>query len=157
MASKTTKREGTRTKTRVKHLFNVDEFRERTLRKNQLEREAELREDQRASANATAKAEIKQLASQIIDLRNQLDEGSESREVDAVVVFNKRNTTKTFYRFSPGQPGHDEKLKVETMTDDDFAALPLDDGEKPKEPADGKAKADYTTEVEPPTTEPPAE
>jgi hypothetical protein len=125
----------------------VDEFRERTLKKNQLEREMDLKEEQRASANATAKANIKQLGSEVADIRNQLDEGAEPRDVDAVVVFDKRKGVKTFWRFCPGQPGHDEKLKVENMTDDDYQALPLEDGEKPKDPATpGKAAPDYQAE-----------
>ena len=126
------KRDGQRTKTRIKHAFTQEEFKERTLAKNKLERDAELREEQRASDSATAKADIKRMLSEVSDLRSQLDDGGEMREVDAVVVMDKKKGTKTFYRFCPSQPGHDEKLKVENMTQEDYEMLPLPD-EEPKE------------------------
>lgn len=130
--AKNKQREGTRCKTKIKHTFTVEEFRERTMHKNKLEREMELKEEQRASANATAKAEIKALQSQVVNLRNQLDEGAEDREVDAVCVMNRKSGVKTFYRHCPQQPGHGDKIRVETMTEEEFQNLPLDDGESPK-------------------------
>lgn len=130
------KREGIRCKTRIKHQFTTDEFRAKTMEKNKLEREAELKEEQRASANATFKAEIKAIQSEVADLRNQLDDGGELRDVDATVVMDRKKGTKAFYRFCPGQPGHDEKLKVENMTQEDFEALPFQDQEV--KPPDGE-------------------
>lgn len=136
------KREGKRVTTRVKHTFSAAEFKDRVLEKNKLEREAELREEQRASANATAKATIKELATRIVDLRSQLDDGGEMREVDAVVVMDRKKGVKTYYRFCPGQEGHDEKLKVENMTEEDFQSLPLEEAEAGEQEKQSSALAE---------------
>ncbi len=141
----TKKRDGQKCKTRIKHAFTVEEFKERTLQKNKLERDAELKEEQRASDSATAKADIKRMHSEAADLRNQLDDGGEQREVDAVVVIDRKKGNKTFYRFCPGQEGHDEKLKVENMTEADYQSLPLDDSEaKQKEQKEQPAEVTTT-------------
>lgn len=144
MAKKAT--DGTRCKTRVKHTFTTDEFREKTMQKNKLERDAELMEEQRAAESSTAKARIKQINSEVADLRNQLDESGEMRDVDSTVVMDRKKGNKTYFRFCPGQPGHQEKLKVENMTEDDFASLPLP--EEPKIKPDPSKVTDIA-DVEP--------
>lgn len=128
------KREGPKVKVQVKHEFSQDEFRAKTMEKNKLEREAELKEEQRASANATFKADIKAIQSQVADLSNQLDDGGEMRTVDAVAVMDREKGVKTLYRFCPGQPDHDKKIRVENMTDEDFQSLPLEEEQQPPTP-----------------------
>ena len=120
-------REGQKVKTTIKHEFTQDEFKAKTLEMNRLARLADLKEEERASAAATSKAEIKSLLTQVTDIRNQLDDGGEQITVDAVAVMDRKKGNKTLYRFCPGQPGHDEKLKVENMTEQDYDLLPMPD------------------------------
>ena len=117
-------REGQKVKTTIKHEFTQDEFKAKTLGMNRLARLSDLKEEERASVAATAKAEIKSLLTQVTDIRNQLDDGGELVTVDAIAVMDRKKGNKTLYRFCPGQPGHDEKLKVENMTEGDYEMLP---------------------------------
>lgn len=119
-------REGQRVRTRIKHLFTEVEKDDKVKDMTRKMREVELKTEQVKSVAATGKAEIKKLSAEVVDLRNQLDDGGEFREVDAVVVMDRKKGTKTFYRFAPDQPGHDEKLRVETMSESDYQDLGLD-------------------------------
>lgn len=117
-------REGQRVRTRIKHLFLEQEKDDKVKEMTRTMREVELKQEQLKSATATAKAEIRMLLAQVIDLRNQLDEGGEHREVDAIKVVDRKEGTKSLYRFCPGQPGHDEFLSKSNLTEEEFQELP---------------------------------
>lgn len=135
MAREKKQREGQRTRTRVVHQFTPEEKESKIRELTTAMREVETKQEAIKAAAATAKAEVKGLLARITDLRNQVDDGCEPREVDAVVVLDPKKGNKAFYRFCPGQPGHDEKLKVENMTEQDYAdAAEQDQRKLPFEP-----------------------
>lgn len=117
-------RDGIKVRTRIKHLFTPEEKDERIKELTRTMREVELKQEQLKSANATAKAEIRFLLAGVTDLRNQLEDGGEQREVDAIKVVNRKEGTKSFYRFAPDQPGHDEFIRKENLTEEEFQELP---------------------------------
>lgn len=130
-----TPREGQRVRTRIKHTFTEQEKDDKVKEMTRTMREVELKQEQLKSANATAKAEIRMLLAVVTDLRNQLDDGGEPREVDALLVMDRTIGIKTFYRFCPDQANHLEKLRVENMTEDDYQSLGLEVTE-PAKPAE---------------------
>jgi len=117
-------REGTKVRTRIKHLFTPEEKDERIKELTRTMREVELKQEQLKSANATAKAEIRFLLAGVTDLRNQLEDGGQPIEVDAIKVVDRKEGTKSLYRFCPGQPGHDEFLSKANLTEEEFSELP---------------------------------
>jgi hypothetical protein len=117
-------REGQRVRTRIKHLFTPEEKDERIKELTRTMREVELKQEQLKSANATAKAEIRFLLAGVTDLRNQLEDGGMPLEVDAIKVVDRAEGTKSFWRFAPGQPGHDEFIRKENLTEEEFSELP---------------------------------
>ena len=153
MARDKKQREGKRTRTRIVHQFTPEEKDQKIRDLTTAMREVETKQEAIKAAAATAKAEVKALLAKITDLRNQVDDGCEPREVDAVVVFDRKKGNKAFFRFCPGQPGHDEKLKVENMSEADYAEAAEEDQTKmPFEPKalEGGAAAAAEKLVEPP-------
>jgi (p)ppGpp synthase/HD superfamily hydrolase len=130
-----TPREGQRVRTRIKHTFTEQEKDDKVKEMTRTMREVELKQEQLKSANATAKAEIRFLLAGVTDLRNQLEDGGQPIEVDAVKVVDRKEGTKSLYRFCPGQPGHDEFLSKSNLTEDEYQELPLM-AEEPAKPDD---------------------
>jgi hypothetical protein len=115
----------------------------------------EEKEEQVKAAVASARAEIKQHKSDAKELANQLTNGYERREVDALVTFHRKSGVKTYTRHCPGQPGHGDHIKKVEMTEEDYAILPntdpmhvIEDPES-KPPPHGDAGGD----MEPPPPE----
>lgn len=118
-------REGQRVRTRIKHTFTEQEKDDKIKCMTRTMREVELKQEQLKSANATAKAEIRFLLAGVTDLRNQLEDGGQPIEVDAIKVVDRKEGTKSFYVFAPGQPGHDEFIRKENLTEEEYQELPL--------------------------------
>jgi len=120
----TTPRDGQRVRIRIKHLFNEQEKDDKIKDMTRTMREVELKQEQLKSVNATGKAEIRQLLAMVTDLRNQLEDGGAQVEVDAIRVVDRKEGTKSFYVWRPGQTGHDEFVRKENLTEEEFSELP---------------------------------
>jgi hypothetical protein len=127
-AAKAKKESGGRLKVRIQHKFTIEEYQERTQELTSAMKKVDLREEAVKAAAATAKAEIKEMKSHVNDLANQLRNGYEERDVDAVVEMDRKKGIKKLYHFAPGNKELNGKLiRQEPMTEEDFALLPLDE------------------------------
>lgn len=82
------------------------------------------KEEQVKAYVASAKADIKQLRSDVTEIANALNNGYERREVDALVTFHRKTGMKTYTRHCPNEPGHGDHIKKVAMTEEDYAILP---------------------------------
>jgi hypothetical protein len=123
-----------RCKVRVKHKFSNEELLERSSLAAKTHQDIELKEEAVKAASSVAKSEIKQLKSDLSEILNTLRNGSEEREVDAMVEYNPKKGTKKFYHFAPGKPHNKEFIEEKAMQEEDYQLPGMEEtfGEQPK-------------------------
>lgn len=110
----------------VRHEFSQDEYRDAS---RELTRAMEIVKEEKARAKTQAsesKARINQLEAQVDELANKLRNGGDERPTEVSVEFMAKKCVKVLRRHCPGQPGHDEEVRTEPMTPQDYeGVLPL--------------------------------
>jgi hypothetical protein len=123
-----------RARVEVKHEFTADELKEigsEAARAYQLIQERHL---SIKAAQAVAKSAIKDLEAKFGELMNKQSNGYETRTVDALVEFRRKQGKKRLLWNTPGKPGHKTLIREEAMTESDYQTLPMDEPEaKPKD------------------------
>jgi HAMP domain-containing protein len=116
-----------RARVEVRHEFTTEEWKAKTDHLTRLMKDVELKEEAIKASAATAKAEVKNLKAEVNDLANQLRNGYEMVQVDAFVEFKRKAGKKRLLWNAPGKPEHRKLIREEPMSEDDYAALPLDE------------------------------
>lgn len=124
----------------MRHEFTTEEWKAKTDHLTRLMKDVELKEEAIKASAATAKAEVKNLKAEVNDLANQLRNGYEMVQVDAFVEFKRKQGKKVLRYNAPGKPEHRKLIREEAMSEDDYAALPLDDIpiDNPQQEPEGK-------------------
>ena len=135
-----------RVKVSVRHDFTTEEWKQKTDELTRTMKGVELKEEAVKAATASAKAEIKQLKSDVNDLANQLRNGYEMQQVEASVEFNRRKGEKKLYHHCPGKPDHNKLIRVEAMTEEDYQSLPMPEPEPEAAPERPEVHAGPPTE-----------
>ena len=122
----------------VQHQFDASEYKSKSETLAQLLADIDLKTESVKAAAASAKAVIKELASQVSELANQLRLGVETRIAQADCEMDRKTGMKTV-RFADG-PNKGKVIRKVAMTEDEVQMLPLED--RPKtDPKDGTAAA----------------
>jgi len=123
-APASTSKPSTGEKVEVRHEFSAEEWRTKTNEMVALMQQIAVKEEQVKAAQAVAKSEVKQLRAQLSDMANQVRHGYETREIDALVVFDRKKGSKDYYVNAPGTDAHNDYIKTAPMTEDDYMLLP---------------------------------
>ncbi len=155
--AKNNKNHTTGGKATVRHDFDSKEWSELANRHLRMLQDIEVKKAQRKAASEVAKAAIEEVQSRAKDLGNQLSNGHEMVEVDALVEFDRKAGVKHYYHHCPENPEqHNVFIESKQMSEEDYQLLSLDDVQPPK-PADGSLPNPALppdAKVEPPEDDP---
>jgi hypothetical protein len=132
-------------KVEARHDFTADEWRSASNEHLTMLGAITTAKETRKAASSVAKSKIEEMQAAAGDLAEQLRNGYRMEPVDSLVEFDAKNVVKRFYRHCPGMLEHNEFIKQEAMTEDDFRLasdaaqekLPLAEGKpEDKKPGD---------------------
>lgn len=133
----------------VKHEYTQQELNEITRRMTTAVQHGTEQEEQLKAVSADFKAKIKTAKSVVNECTNQLVNGYEMRQQEAEVELDRKKGKKTIRFHAPGKPEHRRVIEVKSMTEQDYACLPLElPAQKSKEEKKGKKKAEKTNMVD---------